>query len=89
MGTGSDRQRDASPRCAADRRCRNARVASRGHLNRANSAPAGRADKDAELLDDLLITLRIDLPDAWSDLADALPNELLYRIDQHLQARLP
>jgi hypothetical protein len=47
--------------------------------------PPERLDDAAELLDDLLLTLPADLPETWSDLAAALPDELYERIDSYLE----
>lgn len=51
-------------------------------------APAEGLEEAAELLDDLLVTLLADLPDAWCDLADALPDELLNRLDYYVDILL-
>jgi hypothetical protein len=51
-------------------------------------ASADRTEEAAELLDDVLVTLLADLPDAWSDLANALPDELSERIDRYLDVLL-
>jgi hypothetical protein len=46
------------------------------------------AEEAAELLDDFLIALLVDLPDIWDDLAAALPDEIYDRIDRYLEGRL-
>ena len=51
-------------------------------------ASAEGLEEAAELLDDLLVTLLADLPDAWCDLADALPDELLNRLDHYVDILL-
>ena len=51
-------------------------------------ASSESSEEAAELLDDLLVTLLADLPDAWCDLADALPDELLNRLDYYVDILL-
>jgi hypothetical protein len=95
LGGRGDRRRDADPGLAPERRCRNARVASRRQLVRAGGASqkplvasAERPDEAADLLDDFLIAL-LDLPgDAWPDIAAALPDEVFDRIDRWMEVRL-
>jgi hypothetical protein len=40
------------------------------------------------LLNDLLYTLLVDLPAAWSDLVDAIPEGLFDRLDRYLDTLL-
>jgi hypothetical protein len=50
-------------------------------------APAERSDEAADLLDDFLLAI-LDLPgDTWADLAAALPDEVLDRIDRWKEVR--
>jgi hypothetical protein len=97
MGGRGDRYRNAEPGRASERRCRNARVASRGYLARAGSppepqkptllVPAERPGEAEDLLDELLIAL-LDLPgDAWPDIAAALPDEVFDRVDRWMEVR--
>src|SRR5215472_16926237 len=51
-------------------------------------APADSPDDAAELLNDLLHTLLVDLPAAWSDLIDAIPEGLFDRLDRYLDTLL-
>ena len=95
LGGRGDRRRHVDPRCAPERRCHNARVASRGRLARPGAEPqkplvasAERPDEAADLLDDFLIAL-LDLPgDAWPDIAAALPDEVFDRIGRWMESWL-
>ena len=51
----------------------------------APASSAGSADEASELLDDLLATLLIDLPNMWDDLAAGIPDELYDRIGQYIE----
>jgi hypothetical protein len=51
----------------------------------APASTADSADEASELLDDLLATLLIDLPNMWDDLASAIPDKLYDRIGQYIE----
>jgi hypothetical protein len=51
-------------------------------------APAERSGDAEELLADVLIALLEQPGDAWDNFAAALPEELFYRVDRHLDTLL-